>query len=405
MTAKATQHSKTALTHPKFYITKTHHNTYQYRRRVPARLQSYGKTFKVGLGDTLDVAELRALEFNRLIDKALQLQTLDLYKEVATVLSPLMVSEIKEKSKEGDLYDRVVGDYLKTKRDTVTPTEYKTSVYTFNELLPSLFKEIMGTRTPNLNNVKYKHIESLKGRLIKLPKKNIQKYKVLATEDMIKLDVPIVERISAPTVNRYLQRFRAFLTYANKRGIIQMNYATAVPILPTPDARGQRLPLTPDEYKQLLEMLPHDKRFLVQVLAYTGMRLSELYKCKLRTIEGQLVFDLTDRRLRLKTNSSYRVIPLHTELLDWEVLEEYKKAITPNNLSVTVSKILKQIASEPSKKSLYSLRHTFATTLIQRGADTNMVSELLGHSHKGMTLSRYAKGYSIGQLQAIIQLL
>ena len=53
-------------------------------------------------------------------------------------------------------------------------------------------------------------------------------------------------------------------------------------------------------------------------------------------------------------------------------------------------------------KTLYSLRHTFATELAFRAIETTIISELLGHSHNGMTMGRYVKGLPIKLLSEAI---
>jgi integrase len=49
-------------------------------------------------------------------------------------------------------------------------------------------------------------------------------------------------------------------------------------------------------------------------------------------------------------------------------------------------------------ESLYSLRHSFATHLVATGVRSELLSELMGHTHKSMSLSRYAKGFPIKML-------
>ena len=84
------------------------------------------------------------------------------------------------------------------------------------------------------------------------------------------------------------------------------------------------------------------------------------------------------------------------------VIENYIQLAGEQTLSETDS-----ITIPFSKKgyTLHCLRHTFASELIKRDVSSDIVSELLGHKHLGMTLSRYAKGFSIQQLyDAIITL-
>ena len=55
-----------------------------------------------------------------------------------------------------------------------------------------------------------------------------------------------------------------------------------------------------------------------------------------------------------------------------------------------------------SEGTLYRLRHSFATHLAAKGIEPYIISELLGHSHDGMTLSRYVKGFPFKSLREAI---
>lgn len=58
-----------------------------------------------------------------------------------------------------------------------------------------------------------------------------------------------------------------------------------------------------------------------------------------------------------------------------------------------------------SKGTLYSLRHSFATILASKGVEPHIISELLGHSHGGMTLLRYVKGFPVQMLKDAVDTL
>ena len=101
----------------------------------------------------------------------------------------------------------------------------------------------------------------------------------------------------------------------------------------------------------------------------------------------------------LKTMSSFRIIPKHPKLK----MKEF--TYTLEHLSRKVKQLINENLDDSDKKTTYSLRHTFASELIKNEVSPEIVSELLGHKHIGMTLSRYAKGFSAKQLyEAIITL-
>ncbi len=67
-----------------------------------------------------------------------------------------------------------------------------------------------------------------------------------------------------------------------------------------------------------------DRKYIYYALAYSGLRPSELWKCKISTSKDNIIyFDLTDKDLQLKTMSSYRVIPLHNKLLEMGIDKNY----------------------------------------------------------------------------------
>ena len=60
----------------------------------------------------------------------------------------------------------------------------------------------------------------------------------------------------------------------------------------------------------------------------------------------------------------------------------------PNYISKQAGKSLPD-----DKESLYSLRHSFINTLADRDVRAEIISELAGHTHQGMTMGRYNKGF------------
>ena len=213
--------------------------------------------------------------------------------------------------------------------------------------------------------------------------------------------------ISNITVNKYIKWLRAIFNFSLVMGYVNVNLASSINILKTAHTRHQREPLSNEELSTILSVVSYDKAYLLRVLRLTGMRLSELYKCKITTVDNVLCFSLLDTNIKLKTNSSYRLIPIHSSLLDdINKYQLYLQSVRSETLARNTTDIIKaNNFKDKQKKSLYSLRHSIATELIQREADSNIVSELLGHSHSSMTLSRYSKGYSVTQLKDVIELL
>jgi integrase/recombinase XerC len=139
-------------------------------------------------------------------------------------------------------------------------------------------------------------------------------------------------------------------------------------------------------------------KLIVEMLFGTGMRLSELLGLKETDIN---VYEGTVKVLGKRNKE--RIIPVNNELklLLAEYLELKKKQNFNNNslilivtdkgasayaklIYLTVQKYLSYISTQ-EKKSPHVLRHTFATSLLNRGADLNAIKELLGHANLSAT--------------------
>lgn len=154
---------------------------------------------------------------------------------------------------------------------------------------------------------------------------------------------------------------------------------------------------------------PYYYGFLISL--YTGLRLGELLALKWQDINFKnktlSVNSTTSKCTHLhrqidledmpKTRSSMREIPLT------KVLVELLKRLQSSNVYVLCNKYGKKVDYRAYQKSFerllkklqikhygfHSLRHTFATRLLESGVDIKTISELMGHSNPTITLNRY----------------
>jgi integrase len=243
------------------------------------------------------------------------------------------------------------------------------------------------------DEINHASLDKLKTVLEGMPKRNIQRYKVMSVSAMMKLKVPEEERVSSRNVKEYLVLVNSVLKFGFERGYYDKPYKARI-VKITKNVRAERKAL---DYEKVMWLIEGAKRCEVadayKILYLSGMRLSELFKCTITLIDGVKCFDLRDTMVELKTAASHRLIPVHDLIAD--SVEEMLIGVHKLNL-----KYLSNITNIRlgDGESLYSLRHSFATHLVATGVRSEVLSELMGHTHKSMSLSRYAKGFPIKML-------
>lgn len=192
------------------------------------------------------------------------------------------------------------------------------------------------------------------------------------------------------SINRKLSAIRSFYRYLNRHGIVDIQPATAVRSFKLP----RKLPtfLTEAEMERLFELtdLSLRDRTILELLYGTGIRASELCNLKLHDIDWEREIIRVHGK-----GGKQREIPLTRTALRW--LREYVQTgdkikmdelglflsrkgtpITTRTLQRIVKKHLMKV-SHKTGISPHTLRHTYATHLLNRGCDLRTVQLLLGH--------------------------
>lgn len=206
------------------------------------------------------------------------------------------------------------------------------------------------------------------------------------------------ERKLAPTsVIRKVASLRGFFKWATSSGILEKNPAATLEQPKTP----QRLPKVVS-VKEIDEMLHNNltplEHVMMELLYSCGLRVSELVNLKLNDI------DLSSKYIRcFGKGSKERIIPIGEQAKT--VVKEYfptrdllvkKYNLTTKNLLikdnghfVTRQDVYNFIHAQGKlihkNISPHTLRHSFATHLLENGADLRVVQELLGHSDVSTT--------------------
>jgi len=402
------------------YITSTSNSGFKYRRKTPKELLNYIPKREIikALGRNLQEANRLATDYNMLIGSSIELARLSsipqeikqqlIYEKLSVFMSTKENSKLHTDKAQEKSFRHISEAYIASL--TVVHREKETKQDILLKVFPSVFKVTLKDSNPSIEDIKYKHLLKARELLKKLPKRNISKYRHIPIDTLIAnihkkhLEVPEDERISIPTLNKYFKAINALYTYAIKGEIVSSNPVQGLTIKQKIQARDQRQSLSKDELEAIDKAFSsHPLYGLFKILKYTGMRLSEISKCEIKEIEGVLCFDLRTPNAPLKTLSSYRVIPVHQELMSViDDIPRLLKLYPLRYMSKLFTDIIHRTLEETKGKSLYSLRHTFATQLISKGTSPEIVSELMGHSHNTMTMNRYVKGYPIAVLKEAI---
>ena len=207
--------------------------------------------------------------------------------------------------------------------------------------------------------------------------------------------------MTGKSLNRKISSLKSFFKYQIRQGnLVKSPMETVISPKIT-----KRLPVfvAEQDMEQLLSHLAfaegwkgYTEKMVIQLFYATGMRLSELIQCK----ENQL--DLSKSVIKvLGKGNKERILPISKEL--GQALAQYiqekpeqangnpylfvtekGKSLQPRAVYSFVKFYLSQVTTL-QKKSPHVLRHSFATHLMNNGADLNAVKELLGHASLAAT--------------------
>ena len=157
--------------------------------------------------------------------------------------------------------------------------------------------------------------------------------------------------------------------------------------------KDRKLPivLSPQEVKTLLEVTEHAKSKLILKLLYSsGLRVSELVNLTSKDLD----FNQSIGWVRKGKGNKDRVFKiaesLSKQLQKWinknpgNFVFSEKKPMSPRNVQLLIKTAAKK-ADINKKVTPHTLRHSFATHLLENGVDIRMIQELLGHSDLSTT--------------------
>lgn len=224
--------------------------------------------------------------------------------------------------------------------------------------------------------------------------------------------------MEASSVNRAISALRTYYKFLLREGLVAQNPMALVKAMRTP----KRLPVVVEEAKlcamlDATDVFPDDfegvrDRLVIELLFGTGIRLAELLGLHESDVD---LFQGTIRVLGKRNKE--RIVPM-TETLKsvyGQYRDEKKSSFSDNKTTALVvtktgrpgyPKLIYRIVnkyltilSSQEKKSPHVLRHTFATALLNKGADLNAIKELLGHA--GLAATQVYTHNSVERLKSI----
>lgn len=215
------------------------------------------------------------------------------------------------------------------------------------------------------------------------------------------------QEIEISSLHRKLASLSGYFRFANKRGWADHN--------PVKGIKKPKLKKRLPEYleQQQTEQFyvnahvenwkDYTAQLIVQFLYETGLRRAEIIGLKSNDL------DAYNGQIRvLGKRNKMRIVPIHLDLMtriqqychskidyfkstnktDWNrealFISDDGNALTPGKIYPMVKRVLSQITTK-QKRSPHLLRHTFATQMLNEGADLNVIKEILGHSSLAAT--------------------
>lgn len=233
--------------------------------------------------------------------------------------------------------------------------------------------------------------------------KKFEHYSKKKINDISKQDIMNVlkklqeENLSNSSINHFVTTLRSFYKFLIINNIVKENIMDFI----SSPKREKHLPrvLSENEIDQLLNIPLTDhysyrNKAILELMYATGLRVSELINLKVNDIDLNMAIlktigkgskeriiplgDYALNYLKIYINE-YRSLLIKKDLNDYLFLNNHGNKLTRQGLF----KILNKLAREQDIKaeiSPHTLRHSFATHLLNGGADLRSIQELLGHS-------------------------
>lgn len=229
----------------------------------------------------------------------------------------------------------------------------------------------------------------------------IDDVKKIQSQNIRQWILSLLETVNKRSINRKISTLKTFFAYLHKNQLIETNpvekiqkpkFQKKIPEFINEDKLNNLIDNFGDTFEQ------QRSKVIIEMLYATGIRLSELKNLKINDI------DLYKKQIKvLGKRNKERLIPIYNELCtliekylilknqypqlkncEYLIITDKGKQVYDSFIYTTVKKYLSLITTN-EYKSPHVLRHTFATHLLNNGADLNAIKELLGHANLAAT--------------------
>ena len=202
--------------------------------------------------------------------------------------------------------------------------------------------------------------------------------------------------LTARSVHRKVSSVRGWFKYLRKQGQLKVDPLSKIILPKMPKVLVKDIPAM--DLHNMFARFPWEEvdngsrdRLMLLLMYTTGMRLSELIGLKV----GDVDFYRNNLRVLGKRNKE-RIIPMHPEMVDWLkvyladhvgdflFVTERSKPLYPMYVYRLVNHYLK-LFSHAAKTSPHVLRHSFATHMLNNGANLLAIKDILGHANLSAT--------------------
>lgn len=213
----------------------------------------------------------------------------------------------------------------------------------------------------------------------------------------------LVEGNSRATANRYLSLVKRIFNLAVQDGYAEITPARYIKKFSERESLKERI-LTRAEDEKLMDACPQYLRNMVFLALHTGMREGEIMGLAWACVD----FKAHEIRVEYAKSGKYRHVPMDSQVavLLKSLFKKGERSVFENNRTQKAYKNIHKAYNLARAKAglrdvrFHDLRHTFATRLVESGADIGLVQLILGHGDLKIT-QRYVHPSKQSALQAV----